>query len=62
MSPGLTGAGLEILDRINVSWQPPGGGAAISQDTLITGMDWFSKEKSVVLTLKTNPKLLTAAP
>jgi hypothetical protein len=55
LNSGLTGARLEILDRIDVSWQPPGGGAAISGDTLITGMEWRSREKTVTLVLKTIP-------
>lgn len=30
----------ELHDRVTVKWSPPGGGARISQEALITGIEW----------------------
>jgi concanavalin A-like lectin/glucanase superfamily protein len=36
--------GREVMDLVNVSWTPPGGGVAISQDTLVQGIETASEK------------------
>jgi hypothetical protein len=54
---------LDLLDRIVVEWQPPGGGAPISEETLIVGMEWTNVAGGGVwCRIRCNPKWLIAAP
>ena len=56
-------SGLDLLDRVTLTWNPPGGGGAISQDTLITGMTWTGVPGGIVTcVIRCNPKWLLAAP
>jgi hypothetical protein len=45
----------ELHDRVTVKWTPPGGGARISQEALITGISWAAAGLTWTCTLEVSP-------